>query len=196
MFVSANGNDTLLPLVVVILNDVPFATAAKLPTTLVSFAVLRTIASNIPVDITPLTDVVAIGITALVPSEVIVLAPVVPVIPKLVDTLVALTSFNATLFSNLPIPTNIESVAPTAPPDDTLKLVSALPVTSVVLNWVSVAAIVISLVLDVKVIFDPCFNFLNSKSAPSFCLNTPTSVPLPEPTLEAVLDSPLAADKA
>ena len=47
--------------------------------------------SNIALDITPLTDVVAIGITASVPSEdVIVLAPVVPVIARLVDTLVAL----------------------------------------------------------------------------------------------------------
>ena len=135
MFVSANGNDTLLPLVVVILNDVPFATAAKLPTTLVSFAVLRAIASNIPVDITPLTDVVATGKVNPVPSElVIVLAPVVPVIAKLETTLVALTSFNATLFSNLPIPTNIESASPTVPPDDTLKLVNSFPVTSVVLN--------------------------------------------------------------
>ena len=53
---------------------------------LATFAVCS---SNIAVDITPLTFVVAIGITALVPSEdVIVLAPSVPDIPKSVDTLV------------------------------------------------------------------------------------------------------------
>ena len=54
-------------------------------------ALFAVCSSNIALDITPLADVVAIGITASVPSEdVMVLAPVVPVMPKLVVTLVTL----------------------------------------------------------------------------------------------------------
>ena len=53
-----------------------------------TLAVLASISSNKPGDNKPDTDVVASGITALVPSEeTIVLAPVVPVILKSVDTL-------------------------------------------------------------------------------------------------------------
>ena len=57
-------------------------------------AVFASISSNKPGDKRPDTDVVAIGIIALVPSEeVIVLAPLVPVILKSVDTFVTLSLF-------------------------------------------------------------------------------------------------------
>ena len=58
------------------------------------FALFAVCSSNIAFDITPDTLVVAIGITASVPSEeAIVLAPVVPLILKSVDTFVFFAVF-------------------------------------------------------------------------------------------------------
>ena len=60
----------------------------------VALALFAVCSSNIAFDITPDTDVVAIGMIASSPSEeTIVLAPVVPVILKSVDTFVFFAVF-------------------------------------------------------------------------------------------------------
>ena len=65
--------------------------ALACPDVIPVLAVLTTCSSKIVFDITPLTKVVATGITASVPSEeTIVRAPVVPVMVKFVATFVAL----------------------------------------------------------------------------------------------------------
>jgi hypothetical protein len=140
--VVAAGNATLLPSLDSTVKDVPLAVALKLVDTLwftsVTLRVLRAIASNIPVDITPLTEVVATGITAFVPSdETIVLAASVPVIVRLVLTLWFISDTLAVLrttASNIPVDiTPLTEVVATGivasvPSEDVITLAPAVPV--------------------------------------------------------------------
>ena len=86
-----------------VLESVPASTAATISALLwsaVAPASIPSSLSNIALDITPPTLVVATGIVALVPSELVIITVVVlVVIPKSVDTFVTLTVLSVTAVS-------------------------------------------------------------------------------------------------